>query len=50
MGPQDQATLQRAVLAARLDAQRITRPGPRTAQELVKWLGALQAQDYAGAK
>ena len=50
MGPKDGATLQRNVLAARLDAQRITRSGSRTPQELVKWLGALQAQDYAGAK
>jgi hypothetical protein len=50
MGPKDQATLHRAVLAARLDAQRLTRPGARTPQELMKWMGALQAQDYAGAK
>lgn len=34
----------------RLFNQRITHPVPRKADEMVHWLGAVQAQDYAGAK
>jgi hypothetical protein len=50
MGPKEQAALRRAMPAARLVAQRIAGPGARTPREVVKWLGALQAQDYAGTK
>jgi hypothetical protein len=34
----------------RLFNQRITHPVPQKADEIVHWLGAVQAQDYAGAK
>jgi hypothetical protein len=34
----------------RLRNQRITRPGPRRAEKLVAWLGAVQAQEYRPAK
>jgi Winged helix DNA-binding domain len=30
--------------------QRLTRPGPRTVDEVVRWFGAVQAQEYAMAK
>jgi hypothetical protein len=34
----------------RLLNQRITRPGPRTPEKLVAWMGAVQAQEYGPAK
>ncbi len=34
----------------RLQNQRITRPGPRTPEKLVAWMGAVQAQEYGPAK
>jgi hypothetical protein len=34
----------------RLQNQRITRPGPRTAEKLVAWMGAVQAQEYGPAR
>jgi hypothetical protein len=34
----------------RLRNQRLTRPAARQPEELVSWLGAVQAQDFAGAK
>jgi hypothetical protein len=34
----------------RLQNQRITRPGPRGAEKVVAWLGAVQAQEYGPAK
>jgi hypothetical protein len=37
-------------VAWRLRSQRLTGPKGRTAAEAVSWLGAMQAQDYAGAK
>src|SRR5687767_10292023 len=36
--------------AHRLSAQRIARGAFKAADEVVSWLGAVQAQDYAGAK
>src|SRR6185295_7923552 len=38
------------ILAQRLDAQRITRADAPTARDVVAWLGAVQAQDYAASK
>ena len=37
------------LLEARLGNQRLTSPANRDLQRLVSWLGAVQAQDYAGA-
>ena len=37
-------------VAWRLRSQRLSRPTGRTAADVVSWLGAMQAQDYAGAK
>ena len=34
----------------RLRNQRLTRPGPRRAEDVVAWMGALQAQEYGPAK
>ena len=34
----------------RLQNQRITRPGPRGAEKVVAWFGAVQAQEYGPAK
>jgi len=34
----------------RLRNQRITRPGPRSLEKLVAWLGAVQAQEYGPAR
>jgi hypothetical protein len=34
----------------RLFNQRMTRPGPRTPEKLVAWMGAMQAQEYGPAK
>jgi winged helix DNA-binding protein len=34
----------------RLQNQRITRPGPRPAEKVVAWFGAVQAQEYGPAK
>jgi winged helix DNA-binding protein len=34
----------------RLQNQRITRPGPRRAEKVVAWFGAVQAQEYGPAK
>jgi hypothetical protein len=34
----------------RLHSQRIIKPGCKNAGEVVSWMGALQAQDYAGSK
>lgn len=34
----------------RLRNQRITRPGPRSPEKLVAWMGAVQAQEYGPAK
>lgn len=36
--------------ASRMEAQFLTTPGPRRASGVVRALGAVQAQDYAGAK
>ena len=38
------------VIRRRLTSQFLTTPGPKTASEVVRALGAVQAQDYAGAK
>jgi hypothetical protein len=38
------------IAAQRLQNQRITQPGPRQPAQLVAWLGAVQAQEYAAAK
>lgn len=40
----------RDVARRRLASQYLTTPGPGTAREVVRALGAVQAQDYAGAK
>jgi hypothetical protein len=37
------------LLEARLGNQRLTTPASRDLQQLVSWLGAVQAQDYVGA-
>jgi hypothetical protein len=37
-------------VAWRLRSQRLVRPTARGAADVVSWLGAMQAQDYAGAK
>lgn len=34
----------------RLFSQRLLGPKPTTSRDVVGWLGAVQAQDYAGAK
>ena len=34
----------------RLQNQRVTRPGPRSPENLVAWMGAVQAQEYGPAK
>jgi hypothetical protein len=34
----------------RLENQRITRPGPRNSEDVVAWMGAVQAQEYPAAK
>jgi len=34
----------------RLTSQQIVRSGFKTVEEIVEWLGAMQAQDYAMAK
>ncbi len=38
------------IAPARLFGQRINQPGLETAKEVVSWMGAMQAQDYAMAK
>jgi winged helix DNA-binding protein len=38
------------IAAQRLLNQRVTRPGPRGPENLVAWLGAVQAQEYGPAK
>lgn len=38
------------ILARRLDSLHISRTGLTTPAEVVRWLGAVQAQDYSGAK
>src|SRR5262245_10803875 len=38
------------IVQQRLYGQRLTSPTFNTAEEVVTWLGAVQAQDYAGAK
>ena len=38
------------MLSIRLKNQKLTRPGLRRPEDVVRWLGAVQAQDYAGAK
>ena len=40
----------RDVIRRRLTSQFLTAPGPKTARDVVRALGAVQAQDYAGAK
>jgi Winged helix DNA-binding domain len=37
------------IAAGRLQNQRITRPGPRSPEKLVAWMGAVQAQEYGPA-
>jgi len=39
-----------AIASQRLDHQRITRPGRGGPEEVVAWLGAVQAQEYAAAR
>ncbi|MFL5403668.1 MAG: winged helix DNA-binding domain-containing protein [Gemmatimonadales bacterium] len=43
-------TRQLSIADQRLLNQRITRPGPRGAEKVVAWLGAVQAQEYGPAK
>jgi hypothetical protein len=38
------------VVTQRLINQRLTRPGPRRPEDVVAWLGAVQAQEYAAAR
>jgi hypothetical protein len=38
------------IAAQRLDNQRLSRRGPRRAEDVVAWLGAMQAQEYAAAR
>ena len=38
------------IAGQRLDNQRISRPGSRDPEEIVGWFGAVQAQEYTGAK
>ena len=38
------------IAAQRLNNQRLTRKGPRRAEDVVAWLGAVQAQEYAAAR
>lgn len=42
--------MQRDIRRWRMAGQFLTTPGPRSASEVVRALGAVQAQDYAGAK
>lgn len=44
------ATAHTDLLRRRLAGQHLTSPGPKTAADVVRALGAVQAQDYAGAK
>ena len=39
-----------AIADQRLRNQRVTRPGPRSPEKLVEWMGAVQAQEYGPAK
>jgi hypothetical protein len=39
-----------SIAVRRLLNQRITRPGPRSPEKLVAWMGAVQAQEYGPAK
>lgn len=39
-----------AVAAQRLNNQRLTRSGPRRPEDIVAWLGAVQAQEYPAAR
>jgi hypothetical protein len=41
---------QSSIADLRLQNQRITRPGPRGVENVVSWLGAVQAQEYGPAK
>jgi hypothetical protein len=52
MGRQDPAPPRRssALLGRRLLAQQLTRPAFAAPRDVVRWLGAVQAQDYAGVK
>ena len=38
------------ILKRRLHSQRLVGPIPATAAEVVRWMGAVQAQDYAAAR
>jgi len=38
------------IAAQRLNNQRLTRSGPRRPEDVVAWLGAVQAQEYAAAR
>ena len=38
------------ILNQRLQGQRLLQPGQATAPEIVRWMGAVQAQDYGGAR
>jgi hypothetical protein len=42
--------LREPIADQRLLNQRVTRPGPRGAEKLVAWMGAVQAQEYGPAK
>ena len=42
--------MQNGIASQRLDHQRITRPGRGGAEDVVAWLGAVQAQEYPAAK
>ena len=38
------------IAAQRLNNQRLTRSGPRRPEDIVAWLGAVQAQEYPAAR